>query len=123
MFPYVNTLPRAEGKFAGLNGNAHARIGQHRSKVRRHVIWPFGIVRKNALLIRGESVHPVFQIYFGARICILKDDKACAGVLNKHIHKPISQAVLGDDVLNLGGNVIEPACSGGNGNGRGHLEG
>ena len=62
MFPEVNSLPRTQGEFSGLDGDSEIDRGQSRANVRGHVVITFAGVPENRVAIRRKPREETFQV-------------------------------------------------------------
>jgi hypothetical protein len=96
MFKQENALPGA--KLHSAIGNWHSLAGARHdhADVRRHVVAAFRAVTEVIGILRDQAVEEFLQVAACARICILHDDKAATGVLNKNCSCSVTHTAFVD---------------------------
>ena len=114
MFEEENALPGSKLHFSVGNGHGLAGAGQDHADVRWHVIAAFGAVREIIGVLGHESIEEFFQVASRGWICILHQDNAATGVLNKGRHGPASDAAPVDRRLQFVRNFVQAFADGAN---------
>lgn len=75
MFPKIDSLPGAQSKPPFQQRNRQIDSGQHRSNVRRHVIFSFDGVNKQRITIPDKPAKKILQIPPDVRVRIFLDQQ------------------------------------------------
>ena len=106
MFKKKKPLPGAKGHLTIYHWNYFAGASESHTNVGRHIIGTFISMDKIRCILGNKVVKKSMKIGPCARVSILHNDEACAGVLHENRRRSSSNSRFGDDILYLASNLI-----------------
>ncbi len=106
MLIYEETLPVAKLKSAARDRNTLGGSGQHHPNMARHVVRPFQGVREIGGMLWYQALQKTFEVSSGARVSILEEDEAGAGMLDQDGGNSGRYAAPDDQLIDLIGDFV-----------------
>lgn len=111
VLPEEHALPGAEGAAASCHRDAQGGLGERRSDVRGHVVWPLGGVDEERVPVGNETLEESIEVSLNVGIGVLVDDQRGARVVYEHRAQALGDTGSDNGLLDAVGNLHGASAS------------
>ena len=111
VLPQINSLPRSEREFAGVDGNGKIHGGQRGADVRGHVVIALGGVAEKRIAIAHEPRKKRVKVAAHIGVGVFLDEQRGGGVPQMQREQAVAEFIFGNPFLHGGSEFNQSAIA------------